>query len=657
MTSLDLTTASEKSDVHHFINNCVKKLKGTDRELPQVLQLTELLKRGIGIHHSGILPILKEVVEMLFQRGWVKLLFATETFAMGINMPARTVVFDNIKKHDGTEFRVLKPAEYIQMAGRAGRRGLDSTGTVIILCKHKEVYRMEDLHRMMLSEPTKLESKFRLTYSMILNLLRVEQLRVEDMIKRSFSESGAMQKQDDHKKRVEQLKEEIRTLPQTTGPFHDEFVTFYNLSAEYVRLKDSLWSLLLSHPVAVKALAPGRVVVVSRQSRISHLGIVLAADKARIKTYSVLVLGQEQHQSFSHDESYVRLLSLRSRQVACPEAMSNDHSLLEVHDTAIDEITTKVVKMDAEKVLNDIKRRQIPRFKDNPPSPSTESAIQELKKYLREVQDNGGQPEVLSLVKDFKIQDMDLLGTLQRLVTLRVQTSSLPCCSLDDFPEQLMPVYQRQKLENELKDTEFLLSEDSLKYLPDYNNRLDVLQKLNYIDENKRVRLKGRVACEMGSRELIITELVFDNLLTDRPPEEIAALLSCMVFQQKNCSEPELNASLEKGKAEIEKCAEMISKLQKDCGMKVPDFVDQLNFGLIEVVYEWARGMPFSQITTLTDVQEGVIVRTIQRLDETLRDVKDAARVIGDPVLYQKMDESSTIIKRDIVFAASLYTQ
>ena len=83
----------------------------------------------------------------------------------------------------------------------------------------------------------------------------------------------------------------------------------------------------------------------------------------------------------------------------------------------------------------------------------------------------------------------------------------------------------------------------------------------------------------------------------------------------------------------------------------------QFNFGLTEVAYEWARGMPFAEITQLTDVQEGIIVRTIQRLDETLRDVKDAARVIGDPMLYQKMGAASTIIKRDIVFAASLYTQ
>ena len=116
---------------------------------------------------------------------------------------------------------------------------------------------------------------------------------------------------------------------------------------------------------------------------------------------------------------------------------------------------------------------------------------------------------------------------------------------------------------------------------------------------------------------------------------------------------------MEKGIDAIKKCALAIGQSQKLCGMKESeqDYVDQFNFGLVEVVYEWARGKPFGEIVALTDVQEGVIVRTIQRLDEVLRNVKDAARVIGDPMLYQKMDEASSIIKRDVVFAASLYTQ
>lgn len=99
-----------------------------------------------------------------------QLLFATETFAMGVNMPARTVVFNSIRKHDGTEFRNLLPAEYIQMAGRAGRRGLDKQGTVIILCK-RQVPDCMELKLMMMGKPSQLKSQFRLTYGMVSHLL------------------------------------------------------------------------------------------------------------------------------------------------------------------------------------------------------------------------------------------------------------------------------------------------------------------------------------------------------------------------------------------------------------------------------------------------------------------------------------------------------
>jgi len=245
--------------------------------------------------------------------------------------------------------------------------------------------------------------------------------------------------------------------------------------------------------------------------------------------------------------------------------------------------------------------------------------------------------------------------------TLKTMISTLDCLGIPDFKEQFARVHHSMKLKKEQKDVEYLMSEASLTHLPDYYNRIAVLKYLRYIEsgDNNTVCMKGRVACEMGSHELMITELVFHNLLTDRPPEEIVALLSCMVFQQRNCSEPELTDSLKEAVGRIKKCAEDIGQAQKECGMEqtVQDYVEQFNFGLTEVAYEWARGMPFAEITQLTDVQEGIIVRTIQRLDETLRDVKDAARVIGDPMLYQKMDQASTIIKRDIVFAASLYTQ
>lgn len=94
----------------------------------QVANMLPMLRRGIGVHHAGLLPLIKEVIEVLFQEGLLKALCATETFSTGLNMPAKTVVFTSARKYDGGQFRNLNSGEYIQMSGRAGRRGIDDRG-------------------------------------------------------------------------------------------------------------------------------------------------------------------------------------------------------------------------------------------------------------------------------------------------------------------------------------------------------------------------------------------------------------------------------------------------------------------------------------------------------------------------------------------------
>jgi antiviral helicase SKI2 len=101
--------------------------------LPQYHEVYELMQRGVAYHHSGMIPILKEIVEILFGMGYIKILFATETFAVGVNMPTKTVIFPSLKKYDNDGLRYINHAEYMQMSGRAGRRGLDKVGNVILL--------------------------------------------------------------------------------------------------------------------------------------------------------------------------------------------------------------------------------------------------------------------------------------------------------------------------------------------------------------------------------------------------------------------------------------------------------------------------------------------------------------------------------------------
>ena len=184
MSTLVFNDDSEKAMVDKVFMSAIESLSPEDQKLSQVQHMLPLLKRGIGIHHSGLLPILKETIEILFQEGLLKVLFATETFSIGLNMPAKTVVFTDVRKFDGIKTRLLTPSEFIQMSGRAGRRGLDERGIVIMMVNEK--MDPAQAKQVVCGEQDKLMSAFYLGYHMILNLLRVEGISPEFMLERCF---------------------------------------------------------------------------------------------------------------------------------------------------------------------------------------------------------------------------------------------------------------------------------------------------------------------------------------------------------------------------------------------------------------------------------------------------------------------------------------
>lgn len=140
-------------------------------ELPEYIKIVSLLEKGIGIHHAGITPVLREMIEICFSKGYVKLLLATETFAVGINMPTKTVIFTDVLKYDGSGLRMLYSHEYTQMAGRAGRRGIDNVGNIFQLTNLFKNLETQDYRLMMTGNPQSLVSKFKISYNLILNLI------------------------------------------------------------------------------------------------------------------------------------------------------------------------------------------------------------------------------------------------------------------------------------------------------------------------------------------------------------------------------------------------------------------------------------------------------------------------------------------------------
>lgn len=182
-----LLDSSETAAVKHIIRFHLHRYGDTVAKLPQYHTLAALLERGIAFHHSGLIPVLKEIVEILFGRGYVKLLFATETFAVGINMPTKTVVFTSFRKYDDESqgLRMLNTDEYIQMAGRAGRRGKDDKGLVLYM-PDRAPEDMETVRRMMTGSRCTFQSRMTFHYDFLLKTLQSGNLDWIDLLHKSY---------------------------------------------------------------------------------------------------------------------------------------------------------------------------------------------------------------------------------------------------------------------------------------------------------------------------------------------------------------------------------------------------------------------------------------------------------------------------------------
>ncbi|KAL8897911.1 MAG: hypothetical protein Q9207_006965 [Kuettlingeria erythrocarpa] len=646
LSNLDFCTASERSAIHMTIERSIARLKPEDRVLPQIRRLRELLSRGVAVHHGGLLPIVKEIVEILFAKTLVKVLFATETFAMGLNLPTRTVVFSGYRKHDGRSFRELLPGEYTQMAGRAGRRGLDPVGSVIIVSQGSdEAPPAATLKQMILGDPTKLRSQFRLTFNMILNLLRVEALKIEEMIKRSFSENATQALLPEQEKQVKlsqsdlakTRREPCETCDVDLGQCHANAMAYQSGTCD-LHLRS------VASPVGRRMITSKRLVVFRCQG-IRTAGIVLKESISRGLAPTIELLSLK-HLNAAREASDLLpyLPNFRKFFASLPNKITEmELKVVRIPLTDVESFTRTVVKVDLDGLLHHREE-------------AMKAADAELEKICVSWKVAEWGELDWSRLKDLHVRD--LLEYRQHCLS---KAEDVQCTDCPHFVQHFTMYHDEWLIKENIVQLRQLMSDQNLQLLPDYQQRVAVLKDLGFIDENSRIQLKGKVACEIHSAdELVLTELILENVLADFEPEEIVALLSAFVFQEKTDVEPTLTPSLEKGKETIIEISEKVNTYQIQHQVILSssdsnDFVSRPRFGLVEVVHEWARGMSFNRITDLTDVLEGTIVRVITRLDETCREVKNAARIIGDPALFTKMQTAQEMIKRDITAVASLY--
>lgn len=642
LEGINFCNGKEKSQIFMFIEKSVTRLKKEDRELPQILKIRSLLERGIAVHHGGLLPIVKELIEMLFARGLIRVLFATETFAMGLNLPTRTVVFSEIQKHDGTGLRNLTPGEFTQMAGRAGRRGLDEKGVVIVMA-YNDPLQSASFKEVTLGVPTKLQSQFRLTYNMILNLLRIEALKVEEMIKYSFSENSKQTLLPEQEQKIVELQDKLQEIQfYDTADSNADIDGFLNAVVKYRKVTAEMMEELAKTDAIFHALKVGRLIVFRDSNDNARLGFVF---RTNMKDNSAVVMTFTEPNTLGNGEpNHLPYIAGMAKYTInnFTKFKSTQYFMEEVPLTSVELITAYTLKISFTSIMKK-EEESMKQFDD------------EVKIILK----------ISQRLKESLAEKKGSLKVHQKILernNIKTEIMSFRAVSDPRLAEQFLPKYKAFKVQEEIENLRHLMSDQNLNLLPDYERRLAVLKDAGFIDQNQNVLLKGRVACEINSGyELVLTELILDNFLGDFEPEEIVALLSVFVYEGRTREEepPIVTPRLARGKKRIEEIYSQMLKVyeahQIPLTREEAEFLEKKRFALMNVVYEWARGLSFKEIMEISVEAEGTVVRVITWLDEICREVKTASIIIGNTNLHMKMSQAQELIKRDIVFAASLY--
>ncbi|KAL3313425.1 Exosome RNA helicase MTR4 [Cichlidogyrus casuarinus] len=282
----------------------------------------------------------------------------------------------------------------------------------------------------------------------------------------------------------------------------------------------------------------------------------------------------------------------------------------------------------------------------------------------------GGSLPDLDPIKDMKITEPKFVEIYEKLEAFKQRLEKHPLSQEANVKEICDRFESRDHLQNEM-DTlqascrfashkEEMRSKVSLIQLNELSSRKRVLRRLGYCSELDLIALKGRVACEITSAdEILLTELLFDGTFNKLSPENCAALLSCFVCEERGQSK--LNSELDKDLVSalrvLQETARRIARISNECRLSVDveDYVNSFKPAMMGTVADWAKGKSFASLCEGTAIFEGTIVRTLRRLEELLRQMANAAHTIDNSTLEEKFTRSIELIKRDIVFAASLY--
>ena len=586
MSSMAFNDESEKQMVTKVFESAIESLSDEDKTLPQITHILPLLRRGIGVHHSGLLPILKETIEILFQENLIKVLFATETFSIGLNMPAKTVVFTSVEKFDGVSMRHLTPSEFVQMSGRAGRRGLDDRGIVIMMINDKmDPATAKEIVR---GEQDKLNSAFYLGYNMVLNLMRVEGISPEFMLEHCFFQFQNTSSVSGLEKDLQDMQNEKDNMQ-----IQDEATIkeYYDLRQQIESYAKDMRT-VINHPnYCLQFMQPGRLVHIKFADNDFGWGAVVKFTRRRPNP-------NQASEEYPPQESYILDVLLN---------VSDGSSVGTKTHTELPPGIAPPQKGEAGKMevipvmlscIEAIGHVRIFLPKDLLSSGQRDTVRKSLEEVKRRFPDGIA---ILDPIDNMGITDDSFKKLLRKIEVLESRLLSNPLHNSPRLPELYNQYTAKIEIGQKIKEKKKSITAAlSIMQLDELKSRKRVLRRLGFINDQEVVQLKARVACEISTgdgHELLLSELLFNRFFNELSPELCAAVLSCFIFEEKSQAAP-LKDELSKPFREIQAQARVIAKVSQESKLKVneDEYVQSFKWELMEVVFAWAHGKSFAEI-------------------------------------------------------------
>lgn len=567
---LNLTNEGEKAAIRERIEEVAQVIAPEDYGPLNFLAWAKALEHGVAAHHAGLIPPLKEVIEELFQQGFIKVVFATETLALGVNMPARSVVIDRLTKWNGQGHVDISPGEFTQLTGRAGRRGIDIEGHAVMVWSPE--VDIPSLAGLATARTFPLKSSFNPTYNMTVNLLA----STTSEISRELLGSSFAQYQADHS--VHGLERQVARNREFLQSIRSEVDCHLGNFHEYAKIRNDIKQLERAGSKVQKRDLPEVIETLASVSR----GDVLSIGSKRRGAIALVI-------ESGHD-------------LARPLVMYLDRKV------------SRISPVDCQNGVENLGRIKVPGGTGHKNSRDKSLWIDAYKRSG--LKPNGKSSENPEYEEE--------------LSRLRNQMRAHPCHDCPDREEHARIGERIVRIERELEDLRTKI-EGRTNVIPRTFDRLcTVLRELKYLDGDQ-VTANGQLLSKIYSdADLVLAEAIRRNIFESLDALELVATLSLFVYESRS-DEPHRhlakNSKVVSAMHSLEKLWFEIRALEQRNSLQT---MRELDGGMAAAIYKWASGGDLVETLALAELPAGDFVRIVKQLIDLLTQISDASAALSN---------------------------